>query len=87
MTCIFSQLAQTILFQHYPKHIIPIISMSKEYTWLNKEIRKNLFGGLSAVFCRHAQIEKDESFPQEVYQTPNGSQITKIQQLGMTSFI
>ena len=80
-----SQLAQTVLFQHYPKNHLPIVSFSESYTWLNKELRGNLFGGLSAVFSRHAQIENDSKFPKCAMTVPNGSPITKIQQLDVNS--
>ena len=70
------------MLRYYPKDNIPMITLPTSYTWLNKEIRSNLFGGLAAVFCRHAEIKNQGSYPKIVYETPNGSPIKKIQQLG-----
>jgi len=80
-----SQLAQSILFRHYPVDAIPMITLPREFTWLNREIRNNLYGGLAAVFSRHAETSTNSDFPSSVYHTPNGSPIVKIQQLGNKS--
>ena len=80
-----SQLAQTILFKHYPKTEIPIITIGQDFTWLSQEIRGNLFGGLAAVFCRHAQTTADSKYPEVAYKTPNGDPVKKIQQLDVNS--
>ena len=78
-----SQLAETVLFRHYPENCLKMISFSEEFTWLNKEIRsKNLHGGLSAVFDRHKSTFYDSRFPKCVTETPNGSRVNLIQQLG-----
>ena len=71
------------MLKYYPKNDLPMITLPASYTWLNKEIRNNLFGGLAAVFCRHAEIKNNGSFPSIVYETPNGSRIQIIQQLGL----
>ena len=80
-----SQLAQAILFSFYPKNSMPMFTFDEKLTWLNRDIRKNLYGGLSAVFCRHAQTDVDEKYPALTYQTPNGSRVKNIQQLDVNS--
>ena len=85
---IFSQLAQTIMYRHYPQNFLQTITFDNEFTWLNKEIRKNLFGGLAACFTRHAETatgDINESFPPVVYKTPNGSPVRLISQLDVNS--
>ena len=62
--------------------------MGNKYTWLNKEIRSNLFGGLAACFARHAETDtgtRDPKFPSTVYETPNGSPVKVISQLDVNS--
>jgi len=68
--------------------MLPTVSLDADYTWLNKEIRSNLFGGLAACFSRHAETatgEINSSYPDVVYQTPNGSPISLISQLDVNS--
>ena len=79
-TLSLSQLAQQVLLKHYPRQVAPIMSLSKEYTWFNKEIRLNLFGGLAAVFHRHVQTKVDANLPPTAYTTPNGQHIKVIRQ-------
>ena len=79
-----SQLAETIMFRHYPESCMPMITFPEEYTWLNQEIREfGVKGGLSACFKRHAQIKYDARYPETVLKVPNGKRITLIEQLGI----
>ena len=80
-----SQLAQTILFKYYPAESSPVMTIGQKFTWLNKEIRSNLCGGLSAVFHRHASIKMNPKYPKSVFFTPNNSRIRKICQLDINS--
>ena len=80
-----SQLAQTVLFKYYPTGASPVITIGQKFTWLNKEIRSNLCGGLSAVFHRHASIKMNPHYPKSVFFTPNNSRVRKICQLDINS--
>jgi hypothetical protein len=77
-----AQLSESTLFRHYPKNCLPMFSFSETFTWLNKEIRANNFGGLSACFDRLCLTNNNHNFPKSVSETPNGSSIHRITQLG-----
>jgi hypothetical protein len=81
-----SQLAESIMFMHYPDNCMPMITFPNEYTWLNQEIRQfGIKGGLSACFKRHAQIKFDAKYPDTVFKVPNGRRVALIEQLGKIS--
>ena len=80
-----SHIAQTLLFKKYPENVQTMTSFSEKYTWLNKEIRQNLCGGLAAVFSRHAQTGWDENLDREAVTVPNGDPIRLIEQFDINS--
>ena len=51
-TVSLSSLAQLILFRNFPEDTLPIVTFNEAYTWLSKDVRSNLYGGLACVFHR-----------------------------------
>lgn len=80
-----SQCAQTILYKNFPRFASPIVTFSEDYGWINRDIRKNLVGGLACCFTRHAQTFPDSKYPKSVYTAPNGDQLKYIIQEDVNS--
>ena len=72
-------MASRILWLNYDKTINKPYSFGKDWLHLNREIRKNIMGGLSIVFCRHAEVNTPRIYDEVVHTVPNGDPIKKIE--------
>ena len=71
-------MASAILWKHYDYKINKPYSFGKKHAHLSEEIRKNIMGGLSTVFCRHAEVGGEKRYDDVVHTVPNGNPIKKI---------
>ena len=72
-------MASRILWSNYDQTLNKPYSFGKEWTHLNRDIRKHIMGGLSMVFCRHAEVNTQRVYDDVVHTVPNGNLIQKIE--------
>lgn len=73
-------MAERIMWQHYNKKINCPYTFNDEYSYIHKMIKNNMPGGLATCFSRHVEIQTENEprvWQDSVYQTPDGSAITK----------
>ena len=63
--CLFDRLSlpaisESIMWRYYDKNTAQMFSFNEEFGFLNKKIRKNLMGGPTLLFHRHAEVIKSE---------------------------
>ena len=69
--------AGCVVWKQYTKDVAAAFSFSKEFGHINKLIRQNIRGGLSAVFHRHAEVGLEERYGDSVHKL-NGKPIKTI---------
>ena len=72
-------MASQILWKNYNQTVNKPYSFGADWTFLNREIRKNIMGGLSMVFCRHAEVNTPRIYNDIVHTVPNGEIVRKIE--------
>ena len=71
-------MASAILWKHYDSKINKPYSFGPDHAHLSSEIRQSIMGGLSTVFCRHAEVGGEKWYDDVVHTVPNGNDIKQI---------
>jgi len=71
-------IAESSMWRMFDSRYGHVFSFPPQYKHINEEIRRNITGGPSVVFHRHAETKLNGQFPPEVSCAPSGERITNI---------